>query len=78
MGPRGGRTRAGVRHALTQKGVLAQPRRTRLILSGDFWLRALLIASLRDERSDPFAASDTQLLRELGLWPASLRPFRAR
>ena len=36
--------------------------------SAELWRRALLIAALRDDRSDPFAAADPWLLWERGLW----------
>ena len=41
----------------------------------DLWCRALLLASVRDEGTDPFAVPDARLLWDVGLWPPSSPPF---
>jgi hypothetical protein len=44
--------------------------------SSDLWRRAMIIASMRDHRSDPFAVHETWLLSSVEWWPPVSPPVR--
>jgi hypothetical protein len=44
--------------------------------SMDLWRRAMIIASMRDARSDPFAVNETWLLSSVEWWPPVSPPVR--